>query len=100
MKALRRYIDKIKPHFEKGGKYEKLQSTFEAFETLLFVPNKVTTQGTHIRDSVDMKRTMSLVVIALIPALLFGIWNVGYQEMLATNPQMQASIPELFWEGL
>ena len=100
MKALRRYIDKIKPHFEKGGKYEKLQSTFEAFETLLFVPNNVTTQGTHIRDSVDMKRTMSIVVFALVPALLFGIWNVGYQEMLATNPQMQATIPELFWEGL
>jgi Na+-transporting NADH:ubiquinone oxidoreductase subunit B len=99
MKALRRYIDKIKPHFQKGGKYEKLESTFEAFETLLFVPNKVTTQGSHIRDSVDMKRTMSLVVIALIPALLFGIWNAGYQHHLATNPEMQASVLQLFWEG-
>jgi len=99
MKALRRYIDKIKPHFQKGGKYEKLESTFEAFETLLFVPNKVTTQGSHIRDSVDMKRTMSLVVIALIPALLFGIWNAGYQHHLATNPEIQASVLQLFWEG-
>jgi len=60
MKALRRYVDKIKPHFEKGGKYEKLQSTFEAFETFLFVPNKVTTTGSHIRDANDMKRTMAL----------------------------------------
>ena len=99
MKALRRYIDKIKPHFQKGGKYEKLEATFEAFETLLFVPNKVTAQGSHIRDSVDMKRTMSLVVIALIPALLFGIWNAGYQHQLATNPEVQASVLQLFWEG-
>ena len=99
MKALRRYIDKIKPHFQKGGKYEKLESTFEAFETFLFVPNQVTTQGSHIRDSVDMKRTMSLVVVALIPALLFGIWNAGYQHQLATNPEVQASVLQLFWEG-
>jgi len=99
MKALRRYIDKIKPHFEKGGKFEKLHSTFDAFETFLFVPNKVTTQGTHIRDSVDMKRTMSLVVIALVPTLLFGMWNVGYQNHLATNPGEQATILQLFWEG-
>jgi Na+-transporting NADH:ubiquinone oxidoreductase subunit B len=99
MKALRRYIDKIKPHFQKGGKYEKLESTFEAFETFLFVPNQVTTQGSHIRDSVDMKRTMSIVVMSLIPALLFGMWNVGYQHQMATNPEVQASILELFWEG-
>jgi Na+-transporting NADH:ubiquinone oxidoreductase subunit B len=83
MKAIRRYIDKIKPQFEKGGKFEKLQSTFDAFETFLFVPNKVTTTGAHIRDAMDMKRTMSVVVIALIPALLFGIWNVGYQHFLS-----------------
>lgn len=83
MKALRRYVDKIKPNFEKGGKYEKLHSTFEAFETFLFVPDKVTTQGSHIRDANDMKRTMALVVIALIPATLFGIWNIGHQHFLA-----------------
>lgn len=83
MKALRRYIDKIKPHFEEGGRFEKLQSTFEAFETFLFVPNTVTTKGSHIRDSIDMKRTMSAVILAMIPALLFGIWNVGYQHFLS-----------------
>ncbi|HRZ77062.1 MAG TPA: RnfABCDGE type electron transport complex subunit D, partial [Bacteroidales bacterium] len=83
MKALRRYIDKIKPQFEKGGRFEKLQSTFDAFETFLFVPNKTTTSGAHIRDAMDMKRTMSVVVIALVPALLFGMWNVGYQHFLS-----------------
>ncbi len=85
MKALRKYIDKIKPHFEEGGKFEKLHSTFEGFETFLFVPNTVTRKGSHIRDAVDMKRSMSLVVMAMIPALLFGIWNVGYQHYISTG---------------
>lgn len=80
MKALRKYIDKIKPNFEKGGKFEKLHSTFDAFETFLFVPNEVTKRGSHIRDANDMKRTMIMVVLAMVPALLFGIWNIGYQH--------------------
>lgn len=83
MRSLRRYLDKIKPQFQKGGKYEKLHSTFDAFETFLFVPAHTTRSGSHIRDSIDMKRTMSVVVIAMIPALLFGIWNVGYQHFLS-----------------
>lgn len=83
MKSLRRYLDKIKPQFQKGGKFEKLHSTFEAFETFLFVPDKTTSHGSHIRDSIDMKRTMSVVVIAMIPALLFGIWNAGHQHFLS-----------------
>jgi len=83
MKALRNIIDNIKPQFEKGGKFSYLQSTFDAFETFLFVPNKTTKIGSHIRDHIDMKRTMSVVVIALIPALLFGMWNVGYQHNLS-----------------
>ncbi|MQY80071.1 MAG: NADH:ubiquinone reductase (Na(+)-transporting) subunit B [Bacteroidetes bacterium] len=83
MKSPRRFIDKIKPNFEKGGRFGYLHSTFEAFESFLFVPNKVTTRGSHIRDSIDMKRTMSTVVIALLPALLFGIWNVGYLHFLS-----------------
>ena len=97
MKPLRKFLDNIKPHFEKGGKFEKLHSTFDAFETFLFVPDKVTTQGSHIRDYIDMKRTMSLVVISLIPALLFGMWNVGYQHYLATG--QEGTTLELFWEG-
>jgi Na+-transporting NADH:ubiquinone oxidoreductase subunit B len=83
MKALRKQLDKIKPQFQKGGKFEKLHSTFDAFETFLFVPDKTTAHGSHIRDSIDMKRTMSIVVIALIPTLLFGIWNVGQQHFLS-----------------
>ncbi|MCB2222323.1 MAG: NADH:ubiquinone reductase (Na(+)-transporting) subunit B [Bacteroidetes bacterium] len=85
MKALRNYLDKIKPQFEKGGKFEKLHSTFDAFETFLFVPDKVTFRGSHIRDTLDMKRTMIVVVIATIPALLFGMWNVGYQHFLSVG---------------
>jgi len=83
MKPLRRLIDKIKPAFDKGGRYEKLSSTFGAFETFLFVPNKVTQSGAHIRDSIDMKRTMSVVIIALVPCLLFGMYNAGYQHFLS-----------------
>jgi len=76
---LRKYLDKIKPNFEEGGKHPGLKSTFEAFESFLFVPNNVTaSKGAHIRDSVDLKRTITVVIIALIPALLFGMWNVGY----------------------
>lgn len=80
MKFLSRYIETIKPHFSKGGKFEKLSATFDAFEAFLFVPGKVTTGGAHIRDSLDMKRLMSIVVIALLPALLFGMYNAGYQH--------------------
>ncbi len=83
MKALRKQLDKIKPQFQKGGKFEKLHSTFDAFETFLFVPDKTTSLGSHIRDSIDMKRTMSIVVIAMIPTLLFGIWNAGNQHYLS-----------------
>jgi Na+-transporting NADH:ubiquinone oxidoreductase subunit B len=83
MKALRKFLDKQKPHFEKGGKFQKLQSAFDAVETLFYVPDKVTTSGAHIRDAVDMKRTMIVVFIALIPALLFGMWNIGYQHFLS-----------------
>lgn len=79
MKALREYLDKIKPNFEEGGKHPGLKSTFEAFESFLFVPNETAgKKGAHIRDAVDLKRTITMVIIALIPALLFGMWNVGY----------------------
>ena len=83
MNAIRNFVDKIKPQFEKGGKFSYLHSTFDAFETFLFVPNKTTQLGSHIRDYIDMKRTMIIVVIAMIPTLLFGIWNVGYQHYLS-----------------
>ena len=88
MKALRNYLDKIKPQFKEGGKFEKLHSTFDAFESFLFVPDKTTFRGSHIRDSIDLKRTMSMVIIAMIPALLFGIWNVGYQHFLSLGQEV------------
>ncbi len=83
MKALRKLLDKQKPHFEKGGRFEKFHSAFDSLETLLFVPDKVTFSGSHIRDSIDMKRTMIVVFISLIPALLFGMWNIGNQHFLS-----------------
>ena len=83
MNGLRNLVDKIKPAFEKGGKLGFLHSTFDAFETFLFVPNTVTKKGAHVRDCVDLKRVMIMVVLALVPAMLFGIWNTGYQHNLA-----------------
>ena len=83
MNVLRNLVDRIKPTFEKGGKLGFLHSTFDAFETFLFVPNTVTRRGSHVRDCVDLKRVMIMVVLALVPAMLFGIWNTGYQHKLA-----------------
>ena len=92
MKALRNYLDKIKPNFEEGGKFHAFHSVFDGFETFLFVPNRTSKSGTHIHDSIDSKRIMSIVVIALVPALLFGMFNVGYQHFLATG------VDAGFWE--
>lgn len=83
MSGLRNFVDKIKPTFSEGGKLSFLGSTFEAFETFLFVPNTTTTKGAHIRDCNDMKRTMITVVIALLPAFLFGCYNTGHLVGLA-----------------
>jgi len=88
MKALRNWFDKQKPHLEKGGKFHKFKSGFGAIETFLFVPNQTTKQGTHIRDYVDLKRTMTVVIIALLPALLFGMYNVGYQHFNALGQEI------------
>ena len=98
MKALRNYLDKIKPQFQEGGKFEKLHSTFDAFETFLFVPDKTTFSGSHIRDPIDLKRTMSIVLLALMPSLLFGIWNTGYQHFLSLGKE--ASFFQMFGFGL
>lgn len=87
MKALRKYLDKIKPNFAKGGKFHAFHSVFDGFETFLFVPNSTSKSGTHIHDMVDSKRIMSMVVIALVPALLFGMFNVGYQHFTLTGAE-------------
>ena len=75
-----------------------LHSTFDAFETFLFVPDKVTVRGAHIRDSIDMKRTMIIVVLAMVPALLFGMWNTGFQHFIATGTE--AGFWDAFLHGL
>ncbi|MDY3134759.1 MAG: NADH:ubiquinone reductase (Na(+)-transporting) subunit B [Candidatus Egerieousia sp.] len=80
---LLKFTQKIKPSFEKGGKFGWLHSTFDAFESFLFVPATVTKSGAHIRDCMDLKRVMSVVIVALMPAMLFGMWNVGDQHALA-----------------
>ncbi|MEG1748073.1 MAG: NADH:ubiquinone reductase (Na(+)-transporting) subunit B [Tannerellaceae bacterium] len=85
MKALRNYLDKVKPEFEEGGKLAMFRSVFEGIETFLFVPNSTSKTGVHIHDCVDSKRTMTVVILALLPALLFGMYNVGYQHNLAVG---------------
>jgi Na+-transporting NADH:ubiquinone oxidoreductase subunit B len=98
LKALRNFLDKIKPNFEEGGKLAMFRSVFDGFETFLFVPNTTSKRGAHIHDSIDSKRTMSIVVIALIPALLFGMYNVGYQHYLVTG-NLEAGFCNLFLYG-
>lgn len=98
MKKLKRGIDKVKPHFEKGGKLSKLHSVFDGFYTFLFTPNETSSSGVHIHDSNDSKRTMITVVVALLPCCLFGMWNIGYQHFLATG-STDRSVWELFFYG-
>ena len=84
VKPLKNLIETLRPKFEKGGKLEKFYPAFNAFETFLFVPGDTTPpSGSHVRDAIDLKRTMILVVLSLIPCLLFGMWNVGYQHYKA-----------------
>lgn len=97
--SLRKYIDKIKPQFEPGGKFSAFQSVFDGFETFLYVPNTTSKSGVSIHDAIDSKRIMSIVVIALIPALLFGMYNVGYQNYLAAGTLGSASFWEIFLYG-
>lgn len=97
MNFLRKKIDKIKPHFMEGGRLSKLRSVFEGFESFLFVPDKVTFRGSHIRDSIDLKRTMTVVIIALLPALIFGAYNTGLQYYRSTG--MEEGMFQMFWFG-
>jgi len=83
MKFLKKIHDTLEPNFNKGKRLYFLNSTFNAFSTFLFVPNHTTHSGSHIRDAIDLKRTMAVVVLALIPATIFGMWNVGYQHFLS-----------------
>ncbi|MBR3859095.1 MAG: NADH:ubiquinone reductase (Na(+)-transporting) subunit B [Bacteroidaceae bacterium] len=95
--GLRQFVDKIKPNFEKGGKFQAFRSVFDGFETFLFVPNHTAKNGTNIHDCFDSKRMMIMVCIALVPALLFGMYNVGYQHYLAAG--LDGSFWQLFGYG-
>ncbi len=99
MKGLKHRIDRIKPQFEKGGRFEKLHSVFDGFYTFLFTPNETSKSGVHIHDSNDSKRTMITVVIALLPCCLFGMWNIGYEHFNAIG-EPNHSLFELFIYGL
>ncbi len=97
--SLRNYLNKIKPNFEEGGKLHAFQSVFEGFESFLYVPNTTAQSGANIHDAIDSKRIMSMVVIALIPAMLFGMYNVGYQNYAAANMLAGASFWAMFGFG-
>ncbi len=89
MKLFKNVLNVIKPHFEQGGKLEKLYPAYDAFETFLFVPDHTSKSGSHIHDAIDLKRTMFSVIIALLPALIFGMWNIGYQHFTAIGVEAQ-----------
>ncbi len=92
MQFLNNLMEKYRPHFQKGGKFEKYGPAFSGIDTFLFVPKHTTKRGAHIRDGIDLKRVMIVVVFALIPVTLFGIWNVGYQHF------SQLGVEKGFWE--
>ncbi len=99
MKAVRKLFDTIKPHVQKGAKFHWLHSTYDAFETFAFVPKTTSKSGAHIHDVIDLKRTMSMVLIALMPALLFGIYNVGYQHFLSNGAAQSTGFFDMFLYG-
>jgi Na+-transporting NADH:ubiquinone oxidoreductase subunit B len=97
--GLRQLVDKIKPNFEKGGKFHAFRSVFGGFETFLFVPNHTAKSGSNIHDCFDSKRMMIMVCLALVPALLFGMYNVGYQHFLAAGMLEAATFMQVFGYG-
>ena len=100
MKSIRKYLDKIKPNFEKGGRFQYLGSVFEGFESFLFVPNTTSKCGAHIHDAIDSKRVISFVIIALLPALIFGMYNIGYQNALVAGHLSDATFLGMFFYGM
>ena len=100
MKFLRNYLNKIKPSFEEGGKLHAFRSVFDGFETFLFVPNDTSKSGVNIHDAIDSKRIMSLVVIALVPSLLLGMYNIGLQNAIAAGTAATTCWFDMFVFGL
>ena len=97
MKFIKNTLDKMRPNFEEGGKFYAFHSLFDAMDTFFLTPEATTTSGCHIRDAVDNKRTMFTVVIALIPALLFGMYNIGYQHYLSEGVIAAGDYCANFW---
>jgi Na+-transporting NADH:ubiquinone oxidoreductase subunit B len=97
MNSLKKSLDRMKPHFSEGGRLSKFRSVFQGFESFMFVPDKVTYKGSHIRDSIDLKRAMTIVIIALVPALLFGSYNTGLQHFRSVG--METGLWQNFWFG-
>ena len=96
---LKNYLDKIRPAFEENGKLHCFRSVFEGMESFLYVPNTTAKSGTNIHDAIDSKRIMSIVVIALLPAMLFGMYNIGYQNYAAAGNLASAHFLEIFAYG-
>ena len=99
MSAIRNLFNKMRPSFEEGGKLHAFRSVFDGFETFALVPNDTSKTGVNIHDAIDSKRIMSIVVIALVPAMLFGMYNIGYQNYLAAGTLAGASFFEIFAYG-
>ena len=97
--SLRNYLDKIRPNFEEGGKLHAFRSVYDGFDTFLYVPHTTSKSGVSIHDAIDSKRIMSFVVIALLPAMLFGMYNIGYQNAVAAGKLAEASFMGMFLYG-
>ncbi len=102
MKLVKNILESVKPLFVEGGKLEKMYPAYDAFETFLFVPDHTTKSGSHIRDAVDLKRTMAFVVLSLIPCIIFGIWNIGdqYYSAISAESNFLNSLIFGFWKFL
>jgi Na+-transporting NADH:ubiquinone oxidoreductase subunit B len=105
MKFLENLLDNVRPHFEEGGKLSRFWVVYDSLETFAFTPGHVTKNGVHIRDGIDLKRTMFLVIVALLPALLFGTWNQGHQYFLSigevsVSDPWSAMFVDKMWIGL
>lgn len=99
MNGLKLFFDKHRPKFEEGGKLHPFKSVYEGFESFLYVSDATTKKGSHIRDYIDLKRTMIIVVLALIPAMLFGMYNIGYQHFGAIGELDSTGFWKIFFYG-
>lgn len=101
MKALHDFLEKkVKPNFVEGGKLSKLWVVYDSLETFAFTPGHTTSKGTHVKDGIDLKRTMFLVILAMIPCLLFGTWNIGHHYYMSIQAPGAAELGSMFWEKL